>query len=164
MAFKLRCPVCRGSFRWNPLEGMPDICKLCGADVGHNRADDDVVIPMFRTSSKTKAIDQVYRDMEKGSEVRAQAAANMLGVPVSEMSSLKITNMKDNQRAGDIADASPAPTIEPQVAQQMTQNAASLATMGPYFAQNVRQGKYANRGAGVMNSIFEHHQGPKPNA
>src|ERR1700675_4882193 len=99
MGYSLRCPECRGKFPWFPAKGMPRFCALCGAEVGHDRADDDVVMPFIK-SAKTKSVDSVYRDMEAGSENRARLAAEHAGVPVSEMSSLKITDMRDNMKAG----------------------------------------------------------------
>ena len=74
----------------------------CEIELSHIVPDDVIVMPSLR-SAKMAATDKVYRDMERGSEVRAQAAADLVGAPVAEMSSLKITNLKDNQREGDIA-------------------------------------------------------------
>jgi hypothetical protein len=103
MAYCLRCPDCRGKFPWIAGEKIPDFCPLCGEKVaGQDRADDDVVMPFLRKAT-TDRTDKLYRDMEAGSEVRAQAAAELAGVPVSEMSDLKMTDMKDHLRPGDIS-------------------------------------------------------------
>lgn len=102
MALQLRCPKCRKAFRWTASAGFPDQCPLCNEDVGGNRADDDIVIPFIR-SAKTDRTDQVYRDIERGSEVRAELGAQAAGCSVSDMAALKITDMRDNQREGDIA-------------------------------------------------------------
>lgn len=103
MSYSLRCPICRGKFPWkDPTQGFPSKCELCGETIGVDVPDDVIVMPSLR-SAKMAATDKVYRDMERGSEVRAQAAADLVGAPVAEMSSLKITNLKDNQREGDIA-------------------------------------------------------------
>lgn len=105
MAYSIRCPVCREKFPWIPTDGFPEECPNtgCKSRIAHDRADDDIVLPFIRSSAKTKAVDGMYRQMEEGSEFRAQAAAAELGVPASEMSSLKITNMQDNLRPGDMA-------------------------------------------------------------
>jgi len=158
MPFSLRCPACRGKFPWNPSEGMPDNCVLCGEYVGTDRADDDVVMPFVRSSARTKSIDQVYRDMEKGSEVRAQAAADMVGAPVSEMSSLKITDMRDNQREGDTALA-PVNNSVTQVMAQAPQAFGFGGSAGSEFARGTRQGPHPNAGARFMQHIHKHHQG-----
>lgn len=144
MAFSLRCPECRGKFPWNPVAGMPDVCKLCGADVGHDRADDDVVMPFIRTNGATASADKLYRDIEKGSEVRAMAAAEMTGAPVSEMQDLKITNLNSTTHQGDIA----AVPVQNAVTQFMDAN--------PNVA-GFRGGEGVHYGAGVQS-------GPEPNA
>ena len=59
-------------------------------------------MPAIRTVAGTM-LDKVYRAEEAASEKRAEQAAEMAGVPVSEMSGLKITNMRDNMREGDVA-------------------------------------------------------------
>lgn len=102
MSYALRCPHCRGKFPWNPLKGMPDKCELCGERVGHDPDADDVVMPFIRTA-KTSRTDQLYRDMERGSEVRMEKAAELTGTDPSDMAALKISDMRDNMRAGDIA-------------------------------------------------------------
>jgi hypothetical protein len=83
-------------------KGYPLQCMSCGVSFGPARADDDIVMPFVR-SPKTSRTDQVYRDAERGSEIRAKLAAEMTGATEAEMSGLKITDMKDNQREGDIA-------------------------------------------------------------
>lgn len=94
MAFKLKCPECREKFPWEPLKPWPRFCPMCRADINNDRADDDVVMPFIRHSS-TKKNDALYRQMEAASEHRMHAAAEMAGCDVSEMSSLKMTNMND---------------------------------------------------------------------
>jgi len=78
----------------------PDYClnDLCGARIASDRPDDDVVMPAFKTQA-TKNNDKLYRDIERGSETRAQIAADQLGVPVSEMSGMKVTNLNDRRDA-----------------------------------------------------------------
>jgi hypothetical protein len=102
MAFLLKCPDCRGKFRWDPTKGMPKNCALCGAYVGHDRDDEDIVVPFIRHASTT-ASDKVYRDMERGSDRRAEMAAETLGVPVSEMSGIRITDLNPTRHEGDVA-------------------------------------------------------------
>jgi len=114
MALQLRCPKCRKAFPWDGKD-FPERCLVCkevvNEKLGSNRSDDDIVMPFVRANSSiAKTVDKLYRDTERGSEVRAELAAEAAGASVAEMSSLKITNMADNQRPGDIA-APPIPDI-----------------------------------------------------
>src|SRR5216684_206867 len=94
MAVVLKCPKCRGKFKYDVTEGWPDRCVLCDEDINNRRADDDIVCPAF-LSQKSKNNDKVARDIMDGSEQRAEMAAAMAGVPISEMNSLKITDLND---------------------------------------------------------------------
>ena len=102
MAFVIKCNACGHRIPWKPTTPTPKECPECWASFGEERADSDIVMPFIR-SAKTDRTDQVYRDIEKGSETRALIGAQQLGVAASDMSELKITNMADNQREGDIA-------------------------------------------------------------
>jgi hypothetical protein len=103
VAVVIRCPHCKTKFRWlAQTDAYPKDCPECGEYVGHDRADDDVVVPNILAFS-TRCQDGVYKAMEKASEERVYQAAEMAGCDASEMSSLKITNMRDNMREGDIA-------------------------------------------------------------
>lgn len=99
-AIVLKCPVCRGKFKYDVSTGWPDFCQLeeCGADINNRRADDDVVMPNI-LSFKTKNNDKVARDIMDGSVQRAEMAAAMAGTSVEDMSSLKITNLNDRKDA-----------------------------------------------------------------
>lgn len=96
MAVVLRCPACREKFKYDVTVGWPDFCPLCNTDINNYRADDEIVMPAF-LSPKSKANDAVARQIMDGSETRAQLAAGMAGVPVSEMDNLKITNLSDRR-------------------------------------------------------------------
>lgn len=113
----IACQDCGGSF-WHRVERRsdpnPDECPLC-----HNTGEP--VLDMkgklhpniakmvdegrgpATTMTKAKSGDAVYRGMENASAARAQLAADDLGVDVSEMAHMKITDLKDNLRAGDVA-------------------------------------------------------------
>jgi len=157
MAFSLRCPACRGKFRWDPNEGMPDKCELCGGKVGHDRDDDDLVWRLLRATDRTASIDKVYRDMEAGSEVRAQAAAEMLGVPTHEMSAIKITDMKDNQRQGDIA-----AVVPPNPVSQMMEATAGRTGFGVpdavQYSQQSMTGPEPSAGARMRSTLQRFHE------
>jgi hypothetical protein len=94
MKVVLRCPKCREKFKYDVADGWPDNCLICKADINNHRDDDDIVIPYF-LSEKTRKTDAVARQVMDGSEKRAEMAAAMAGVPVSEMSGLKVTDLND---------------------------------------------------------------------
>ena len=93
-AFVLKCPACEKKFKYDVSDGWPDFCPLCATKMGNDRPDDEIVMPAF-LSLKTKKIDGVARQVMDGSETRAGLAAAMAGVPVSDMSALKITDLND---------------------------------------------------------------------
>lgn len=119
----LKCPICREKFKYDVADGWPDDCQVCGANISNKRDDDDVVMPNI-LSFKTKNNDKVARDIMDGSEVRAELAAAQAGVPVSEMSSLKITNLNDRNDS-----QFSAPEVRNPVTERMDQMAkAGLKT------------------------------------
>lgn len=132
MALRIRCPTCRKTFVCKTNAELPDECPNGDCEsrlwnkLGQNREDDDIVLPFISTSGKTKATDKVYRDIEKGSEVRAQAAAEMTGSSVAEMSALKITDLRPTTRHGDVA----AVPVVNAVTQQMDMMRAAGRPVG----------------------------------
>lgn len=155
MAFRLRCQTCREAFAFDPkTQDWPDKCPLCGTHVGFNdRPDDDVCMPSIRTA-RSVATDKVYRDIEAGSEKRMHAAAELAGTSVEDMSALKITNLKDNQREGDIA--------APDVSQNLVN--LGLRSLDDVFKPNgveysgaVQSGPEANSGARFRTALQTHH-------
>jgi hypothetical protein len=164
MGYSIRCPVCRQKFPWNPVSGFPEFCPnvSCESRIAHDRDDDDIVMPFFK-SAGTKANDDLYRQMEAGSEQRAQMAAAQAGVPVSEMADLKITNLNSTRHEGDIA----APPVVNPVTRQMdairaiNPNAAvgfgGGAEAGMYFSGAVSQGHSPNAGARAQSAIRQLH-------
>lgn len=104
MAVKLRCPSCRDAFPWDTNKAWPKFCPLCGVSV--EQTGDEVAAPLIGKAAH-KSPDQVFRAMEAGSIARAEQAASMLNVPVSEMGDLKMTDMKDNVREGEISAKTP---------------------------------------------------------
>jgi len=102
MALVIRCPGCRKKFKWKSGTDLPAECPLCGYETGTDRPDDEIVLPAI-LNRRTKVADQVYRDMERGSEHRMHLAAQVGGGSPSDYAGLKITDMKDNLRPGDIS-------------------------------------------------------------
>lgn len=145
MAVILKCPSCEEKFRWEfaSASKWPKVCPLCGADQGANDDDTVICMPSLR-GARTKAIDETYRQAEQGSEFRAQAAAEQLGVPVSEMSGLKITDMKTGVKPG-----------ESYVKDTTAQQKAALESGG------ARVGFVGGDGSGYSGQV---QSGPAPNA
>lgn len=162
MAYSLRCPDCRDKFPWNPSAAWPRFCPLCAADIRNERDDSDIVMPFIRSSEKTKRIDQTYRDLEVSSEHRAQIAAQQAGVDVSEMSSLKITNIRDT-KPGEIAHV----PVDNEVTRQMARSgrdgwgdqqagseyAAGTATGAVSLNGRITQGIAPRAGANAMAQL-----------
>ena len=97
--FKLQCPQCAHKFY--SVSAFPDCCPACGHEP--EEPDDTVIsMPAIR-SAVAKSVDQVYRDIERTSEVRVEQAAAMAGVDRAEMAGLKVTNLRDNTQYGEIA-------------------------------------------------------------
>lgn len=101
-----RCPECNGEFDFlhHPSdEPPPDRCQIqeCQAWMGDDPPPTVPVLKISIGSAKNKVGDKVYRAMEEGSRVRAQAAAEMVGASESDMSAMKITNLKDKPYEGE---------------------------------------------------------------
>lgn len=156
MASKLRCPACRVTFPWDPAKGFPSYCpnEMCDTRIGHDRADDDVVTPFIRSNGKTKATDRVYREMEAASEQRVIAAAEMAGVPVSEMSDLKITNLRSTTHEGDVA----AVPVSNEVSRLMDKGVGGFQGGNAVeYGSSVQTGPFPNAGAHMRTALQAHH-------
>jgi hypothetical protein len=154
MALKLRCPHCRKKFAWKSGTDMPDDCPLCGKYVGTDRDDADIVMPAI-LGQRTKIADQVYRDMEKGSEHRTHLAAEMGGGTASDYSNLKITDMKDNLRAGEIA-AMPVRNAVTEHMERFKQGGFA-GSEGVGYSSAVQTGPFPNAGAKMRTTLQQHH-------
>jgi hypothetical protein len=159
VAFALRCPECRRAFRWDVNKKFPRYCQFedCKADFGEERPDDEICMPAFLTA-KNKSVDQVYRDTERLSEARAEKAAEMLGVPASEMSDMKITDFRPTKHEGAIA----APPVVNEVTQRMDQMAAmglptgfGVGPTGAEYCGAVSSGPFPNVGAKMRSMIHQ---------
>lgn len=150
MALKSRtwaCPDCDGQFTtiMDDREGPPKFCQLCGSDM----SADSEPVPNFSRISKpqNQTMDKVYRGMEAASYARAEEAASMLNVPVSEVSNIRMTDMKDNLREGDISAKIPTPTMAPSQpppnlmgGSQGLATAAMIKSQGGSVGQSVMDG------------------------
>ena len=143
VVWNILCGACGEKFKSKTQ--MPKACPECGESFEDDPADGPIEIKApFLRSAKTKAIDDVYRQTEKGSEFRMHAAAEVTpGASASDFSGLKITDMKTGVRPGETH----APDISANVARLTTPHAA------PGFAGN----NAAEYSGAVMS-------GPAPNA
>lgn len=91
---------------------------------------------------KGKAVDLTYRQLEKSSEVRAE----MAGDP-----SLKVTNLKDNLREGDVAAFAPQPSKEYQ---------SQVEAMAAATGQGISHWQSAPMGASTSQVLSYAKSGP----
>lgn len=142
------CPDCEGVFTvlMEDTDPFPSFCQCCGTSM----TDAPIMLPStFRVGDwRNKTQDKVFRQMEASSIQRAKDAADMAGVPESEMAHLKITDMKDNLRTGDTSFVAPKSQVPmpsvpaqniPLVAQSAGQATARLA-----MTQGAEAGPHGN--------------------
>ena len=140
-------PSCRHKFPWDPTKGPPRACPQCGYQT--EDTGEVVIAAPFIGSARTKATDNCYRQLEQSSQVRAELAAQMAGVPVSEMSHLKVTNIRDTKE-GEVA---AIPVANP-VTQQMDLMRACGMPVGYGGAENAGIGDSTGRqGLRAMEAI-----------
>lgn len=155
MAFRYRCPDmdCRKTFPWDTKEEPPSLCPHCG--YSYREVDDNVIHMPNILSAKSKSIESVARGIMDGSEARAHMAAEAAGVPVSEMSSLKITDLNDG-RQNEFAtrDVSNPVTDVMKAAPGIT----GFQPNGAAFAAGTSQGPYARAGASIVTRMSHQHQ------
>ena len=147
---KLRCPDCAETFKWPGAQKWPEFCPLCRAQLSTH--SDEICMP-FISSARAKSPDRVYRQMEAGAEVRAQAAAEILGVSTSDVSDLKMTNLKDNH--SEIAHVSVVNDVSRMM--DTTPNATGFQAAGVAYSGAVQTGAFANSGAKTQNMLRNFH-------
>ncbi len=157
MPFVVKCPGCKQKVKWL-ADDPPDDCPACGHRLVSDRADSDVVMPNILAFS-TRCQDGVYKAMEKASEHRMYEAAEMAGCDASEMSDLKITNLRDNMKQGEIA----AIPVVNDVTRQMdairaaNPNAQMGFGGGIGYSESVPTGPYPNAGARTQQAFRRAH-------
>lgn len=155
MALRYRCPdaTCRKTFPWDRDSDPPTLCPHCGYCYAE-RDDTVIYMPNF-LSDKTKSIEKVARDVMDGSEVRAQLAAEAAGVDVSEMASLKVTNLNDG-RQSEFATKDVSNPVTQVMAQ--TPGMTGFQANGSAFAEGTKVGPYARAGASIVTKMSNAHQ------
>ena len=154
---KLRCPDCGIVFRVAQEEGFPNFCPSCGTD---QRVPDPSFVPTqlnIGGGAMARSVDSTYRQMEDASIARAE----MAGDP-----SLKITNLRDNLREGEVA-AMPVNNIVTQTADAYKAEgfsyfqAAGQASISDTLAM-VKAGKERTTGAKALGAIQAAAGAPSP--
>ena len=156
----LQCPDCQGTFKWlrHPSdEPLPNFCPRCGS----NLAAEPVFVPEAAHIAKSigKTADGVYRQMEESSRQHTFLAAEMTGEHASEFSGMKITDMPDYLRPGDIA--AKMPTQPYPVADAIAAGRGGFNMMagntGAEYAANVAQGAFPRAGDATRQAVSETH-------
>ncbi len=145
----IRCHLCRERFSWDIMRGYPTHCECCGQFIGIPEDAPELSTPYISTPQKRGRTDAIYRDMEVKSTARAEMAANDAGVSVSEMSHLKMTDMKDSLREGDSAAVNSLTPVQKAMEAQSSfgGNAAAIAA-----SAGTRQGPLPNAGTNFIHN------------
>ena len=167
-----KCPSCSGTFDFmhHPTsEPPPRYCPLCGFDTQADEEDfTHAITAPHIAKSIGKAGDATYRGMEAAADERIQEAARITGQPESDFNDMKITNLKDNLRAGDTADMTPPPNPVSTMIQQNPnmfgfQGGAPIAAMPGQptpaaMAAAAHTGADAYAGLQARTMLKQHHQ------
>lgn len=123
-----RCPDCTNTFDFlhHPSdEPPPSHCPLCKSDM--TAPAQKMFVPKVNIgTAKGKIPDKLFKDMMTSSEDRAKDAADMAGCSVSDLPGIKITDMNDHLREGDVA-AKRDPWAEHRIKTAHEQAAAQAA-------------------------------------
>lgn len=146
--FRLQCPECTHKFYAPSM--FPECCPGCGYQ--YDPHDDTVISMPAIKSLVSKVADQTYRDIERSSEQRAETAAQMAGVPVSDMSGLKITDLRDNTKPGEVAIAPVSNAVTQQMDMMQARGGQVGFVGGSEFAAGTAQGA-VNVNGQIINGI-----------
>jgi hypothetical protein len=158
------CPDCGGTFRWlhHPsTDPPPHYCPLCGADM----EAEPVFVPAAPHIGRSigKTADAVYRQMEQAGAAHAEMAAELGGGTAADYQALKITDLPDYLRPGDVA-ARPLDNPVTQAMANSGQNGLlpgsgfqSFASVGSGMS-SVGQGPYPHRGEQMRQQLVSGHQ------
>jgi hypothetical protein len=155
------CPDCGRSFRFfhhPPDEPPPNYCPLCGNYMGDE--PELTFIPASPHVAKTigKTADRVYRMAEETSAANAEAAAAMTGGDASDFSAMKITNMADYLRPGDVAAKMPETPVSKVINGQGQGGFQPFGGMtGAQFAATTGQGAFPHAGEATRAALSAGH-------
>ncbi len=150
---RYQCPDCEAEFtEWHRHrdEPPPNFCPKCGSNMS---AAPEEMVPFIKIGThRGSNPDKLYRAMERASEDNQERAAEQLGVDKSEMSAMRITDMKDGLREGDTAAKLPAPKAP--IAIQNFQDTA----LAQEYARSTQVGPYAGAGVAAMQGVTANHR------
>lgn len=143
------CPDCKGCFFSYALsadEPPPVECSLCHANMSAPKKrrrvkkvaqEEQTVTPMRSGGNRimSQSVDSVYRKMESASENRMMDAAELLGINKSMLSSMKMTDMKDNIKEGE--------STMPSDATKLTGSTQPVNGLPINFQDNTAASEYA---------------------
>lgn len=156
---KLRCPSCRNTFPWSTAEGWPRFCPLCSYDTSMDD-NPEVAMPHVsdgRAKNMLKSAEQTYRGYETATANNAKTAAELAGVPESDMADLKITNMNTQLRPGDLAVTPPSNDVTRFMEQNRQVVEGLNANAQGYAAMAHQGGSDAFAGARALGNLREIH-------
>lgn len=153
----LQCPDCEGTFRWlqHPSdEPLPNFCPKCGSSM----TAEPVFVPLAPHIGRTigKTADNVYRQMETASVANMEAAAELGGGDTSDYSALKVSDMADYLRPGDVAAKMPANPVSEHMAKTGIGGFQPGMT-GAEYAANVRVGAFPRQGETTRVDLVSGH-------
>jgi hypothetical protein len=151
---RYRCAECHCLFDYDhhpslEADPLPNFCPnpVCGQSLENVTAA--LVAPHLATKAIVGSVDATIRGMEEGAEIRAQMAQEMGGLDSSEAAGLRITNQKDNLRAGDSSDIPVVNDVTRSMAIQ-PQGTVGFQSGGLGYSSTVGQGPYPNAGLRAM--------------
>jgi len=161
-----KCPSCWEKFRVE-MNSVPRFCPNCGHDSKEQQETEEERMrkiiatqqPPKMTKTILKVVDNLNREMEDKSKLRAELAQEYGGLSSEEANAMKITNMGDNLRAGDNA---AKPMMTP--AQKSLESQASMKRdpVIEEFRLGARQGPFAGSGVSSMIGLQQRFFGRTP--
>lgn len=152
-----QCPDCEGVFRWlrHPSdEPPPNYCPKCGSNMTAEPTFVPLAPHIARSISKTA--DNVYRQMENASAANMEAAAEIGGGDAADYAALKINDLADYLKPGDVAAKMPANPVS----QHMTntgQGGFQPGMTGAEYAANVKIGAFPRQGETTRVDLVSGH-------
>lgn len=153
------CPDCLGvfGFRHHPnSEPLVNFCPLCGNDMRGEAKEMPAAPAIARTIGKTA--DGVYRQMEIASAANAEAAAELGGGEAKDYAGLRVTNLADRLRPGDVAAKMPDNPVSRHMVATRQGGFSPVAGMsGADFAAGTARGDFPRQGEATRQELVRSH-------
>ena len=140
---KITCGICSESWkqRLSDEGRAPRYCTFCGGDMEADEQEFVPKAPYVVTGVSGKSGDQVFRAMEAASERRIEMAAEATGIDRSELSDMKVTNIRDDARPGENSVIQPVTEVH---------KAMDVQKGAPGSRRRVRVTGWADRTPGLL--------------